>query len=453
MLGSIDGKETMFDFLCRGLEDLPGIGRVYYQEEEQNLDAQKQAGTTVEVFHVHIRDRNYGQICCEIEDEPLFRPYSPYIHNICFMTAVLLEERRQRSLNAQHRQELERRVIERTRELEQERTKALYEQERAEEYLEASEALIMELDTTFRIERINQQVEKVSGYSEEELLGRSAFEFIVQSEGKQDLRAAFEAFVAGQNENFAYNENPIRTRSDELRYISWHNLLRRDSTGEVNGILISGIDITERRRAEKEKDILLREVHHRTKNNMHIIISLLSLQMARIENPELRGIITDMRNRIFSMALVHNKLYSTESIARFDFVDYIRELGQKLVSSVNSSINPITFEVEGESIEVNLETAVPCALVINEILTNSIKHAFTEESTNNTVFVSVSENNAGITIDYRDTGKGLPEGFLPEKSQSLGMQIIHRIIQDQLSGSVRFDGDDGLRILMSIKRK
>ena len=345
MLGSFDTKEALFGFLCRGLEDLPGIRRVFYQEPVQYAHTQKQEVPSLKLFPVHMRDRSYGQICCEIEDATLFQPYTGYIQNICFMTAVLLEERRQRWLNKKHQEELERRVVERTRELEEERTKALYEQVRAEEYLEASEALILELETTFRIVRINKQVENVYGYSSEELIGRSTLDFIVQIEGKRDIRTAFEEMIGGDNETFAYNENPIRTKSGELRYISWHNILRRDSKGEVKGILSSGIDVTERRRTEKEKDILLREVHHRTKNNMHIIISLLSLQMARIENPELRQIMKDMRKRIFAMALVHNKLYSAETIARFSFVDYIRELGTNLISSVTSPMNPIAFQV------------------------------------------------------------------------------------------------------------
>ncbi|MDZ7792615.1 MAG: hypothetical protein U5P10_02665 [Spirochaetia bacterium] len=156
MLGSFTEQESMFEFICRGLEEVPGVGEVTNRLSTEKLETEGDTREGFKYFPVFMDRTHFGTLIFEVLDEGRFEPYAPFIQNLCFLTAVVLEERRQRELKEQYSLDLEQRVRRRTRELEASRARTEMERNRAEKYLEVSESLIVELDADLEILTINQ---------------------------------------------------------------------------------------------------------------------------------------------------------------------------------------------------------------------------------------------------------------------------------------------------------
>src|SRR5208337_4175475 len=166
---------------------------------------------------------------------------------------------------------------------------------------------------------------------------------------------------------------------------NWYDIRDRALTW-INGRIVRmeiGTDITERKKAEeqikqslREKEALLREIHHRVKNNMAVVSSLLSLQAEQIKDATVRSIFEESQQRVKSMALVHEKLYQTKDLSSINFKDYIKSIISEIISLFRINTSAITTEINIEGIELDLEAAVPCGLIINELLTNAFKYSF-----------------------------------------------------------------------------
>lgn len=182
-----------------------------------------------------------------------------------------------------------------------------------------------------------------------------------------------------------------------------------------------------------EREILLKELHHRVKNNLQIISSLLNLQKQYKENKSVDEILDVSRNRIATMVSVHEKLYKTKSFKEVDIKKYTEELISNVASSFNSQKINIKFEVVSEDININVNTLIPCGLILNELITNSFKYAFT--NTENGFFsVNIHKKNETIIIDVKDNGKGLPSNFDYSNSNTLGMKLI-KGLTEQINGT------------------
>ncbi len=196
-----------------------------------------------------------------------------------------------------------------------------------------------------------------------------------------------------------------------------------------------------------EKEVLLRELYHRTKNNMQVISSLLNLQANSISDPQTLEIFREVTNRIQAMALVHQQLYQSQNLASIDLKDYINDLAILTLRNYQTNQEKIGLRMDLESVTISVDTAIPCALVINELISNAIKHGFPENKSGEIhIQLSHPENAPAsdeIQITVADNGIGLPHGFDPRQSQSMGMQIIFGIIEQQLKGQVSFDGGPG----------
>ena len=212
-------------------------------------------------------------------------------------------------------------------------------------------------------------------------------------------------------------------------------------------------DITDRKIAEektkaslREKEVLLREIHHRTKNNMQVISSLISLQADQIEDKQYIDKFNDTKNRIKSMALVHEKLYKSKDISSIDFKDYIKTLASNLIHFYGTSAKKISLKTNIEDIEVGIDTAIPCGLVINELISNCLKHAFPEDRTG-TITVIFNKNKIEDDLEYNmivsDNGIGIPEDLDIRKTKSLGLQLVMTLIEHQLGGMVELDRTKG----------
>jgi two-component sensor histidine kinase len=232
-------------------------------------------------------------------------------------------------------------------------------------------------------------------------------------------------------------ENRYITKNGKIVRINWNS--KRDELTRL--YYCSARDVTdEYNKKEKllsnlsEKEILLREIHHRVKNNLQIISSLLSLQSGnQAKNKELKKLYEDSQNRIKSMAAIHELFYQSESLDKINFSDYIHKLSHDLVSTFKGERNNITINLEVDKILLNLDTAVPLGLIINEIISNALKHGILGDK-EGTIGIHLQEIRPGFfKLTIGDDGVGIPEGLTIGESESLGFTLITSLI-DQLDG-------------------
>ena len=196
--------------------------------------------------------------------------------------------------------------------------------------------------------------------------------------------------------------------------------------------------------ALKEKESLLKEIHHRVKNNLQVISSLLNLQSASIKDPQTLQAIRESQNRVKSMALIHERLYKSRDLARIDMGAYVRDLIADLFRSYGIGTSQITLQLVIVDAWLSLDAAIPCGLILTELVSNCLKHAFPNHSAGE---ISVSLNSAGSgawVLVVQDNGVGLPAGLDPFQTESLGLQLVSTLA-DQLGGSVKIDSEIGAR--------
>ena len=187
------------------------------------------------------------------------------------------------------------------------------------------------------------------------------------------------------------------------------------------------------------QQILLKEIHHRVKNNLQIITSLLSLQSNAIENKDVSQVLDESRRRIEAIALIHEKLYQGDKIDRVDFKSYLMEIMRS-----QQKVNPnLKCEVTSNEVAFKLDIAIPLGLIISEMIVNSVKHAF-KGIENPQLNVQLTKNNQTIEIIFQDNGIGLPENFSLEQPVSLGTEII-QALTDQIEGEIKYENDNGAK--------
>ncbi|MBD2562140.1 hypothetical protein H6G95_16250 [Nostoc linckia FACHB-391] len=215
----------------------------------------------------------------------------------------------------------------------------------------------------------------------------------------------------------------------------------------------------ERKQAEEqikaslqEKEVLLKEIHHRVKNNLQIISSLLNLQAEYLKDNQALEVFKDSQNRIESMALIHEKLYQSQDLARINFADYIQDLVTNLFYSYNVNSNTITLKMKVEEVFLAIDAAIPCGLIINELISNSLKYAFPERELGEICidFCSIEPNLFTLTIS--DDGVGLAQDFDFQATESLGLRLVKGLTQ-QLQGNIDFISDNGVKYTIQFSTK
>jgi PAS domain S-box-containing protein len=238
-------------------------------------------------------------------------------------------------------------------------------------------------------------------------------------------------------------ETTVTCKDGSTRYIKFY----LSPIGNRN--LITFENLTERKKAEeqtarslREKETLLREIHHRVKNNMAVVSSLLSLQVRQIEDATVRTLFEESQQRVQSMALVHEKLYQTKDLSVVNFEDYIKSIVSEIISLYRIDTSAITTEINIKDIELDIETAVPCGLIINELLTNAFKYAF-PDSRNGVLSVHFTKTDDDTcTLVIKDNGVGLPKGFDYKEAKTLGLQLVN-VLTGQLRGTLQIKSDKG----------
>ncbi|MBH8564172.1 PAS domain S-box protein [Nostoc sp. CENA67] len=198
----------------------------------------------------------------------------------------------------------------------------------------------------------------------------------------------------------------------------------------------------------REKEVLLKEIHHRVKNNLGIVSSLLQMQSRRTQDAQANAILRDSHNRIASIALVHEKLYCSQDLANIDFAHYIRNLTAHLFASYNTSSNLIQLSINTEKVSLDIETAVPCGLIINELVSNALKYAFPDNRAGQIKVKFYQENEHNLILIVQDNGIGLPENFDHKKSKTLGINLVQGLVK-QLRGSIDINCQQGTEFRIS----
>ncbi|MBN1781112.1 PAS domain S-box protein [bacterium] len=323
------------------------------------------------------------------------------------------------------------------------------EKERAQQYLDVAGVMFIALDNRGLITLANQKVSEILGIREREIIGMNWFDHFIPQNEREYVRSVFSEILSGKVELNEYVESPVLTKNRSKRIIAWHNTILWNNQGQIMGTLSSGEDITERKKAEEhirasleEKEILLQEIHHRVKNNLAIINSLLNLQSIQLANKEQAvEAFKESVNRIHSMALVHEILYRSKDFSRIHFGEYIERLIGELVQVFHTG-DRVRINSKIQNVRLDLNRAIPCGLILNELITNAMKYAFPKRRSGE-IAVTFSTLKSGFySLTVSDNGVGLPDDLDIKTSESLGLNLI-RILVDQIDGTLDVSVDKG----------
>jgi len=294
---------------------------------------------------------------------------------------------------------------------------------------------------------VNSAFERLTGFTSEQVCGE-AFDFwnIIHPDDVKMIKEREDARRKGKEVPSRY-EFRVLAKDGKTKIVEPATV----HIGEKGEIKVMGIlrDVTDRKQAEEkikaslhEKDVLLREIHHRVKNNMQIISSLLRLQSRLIGDDKLIEMFKESQNRIRSMALIHEKLYQTEDFARINFAEYIRSLTVHLFHTYKVNPNIVRMNTDVKNVFLDINRAIPCGLIINELVSNSLKHAFPDNKKGE-VCIKLSSNRQKITkLIVSDSGIGLPKSINFHEPETLGLQLVSDLVK-QIGGTIRLERAKG----------
>lgn len=295
---------------------------------------------------------------------------------------------------------------------------------------------------------------EAAGLTREQVLGKPFWEtyWWSYSESVQArLRDAMGKAALGEVVRY---ETPVRVLDGKLIVIDVMFGPLRNERGEITNILGFAVDITEQKRAQesleaslREKEVLLREIHHRVKNNLQVVSSLLQLQARRVSDSVLEGVLAESVHRVRSMALIHEQLYQTADLSQIDFANYVRSLAESLRVSFASDERKILIHSELEPVTLTVGAAVPCGLAINELVTNALEHAFPNGK--GTVTIRLSEIRGTVVVEVKDDGVGLRANGV--RKESLGLSIVDALVK-QLRADLCVASERGTSFRLSFPR-
>ena len=280
------------------------------------------------------------------------------------------------------------------------------------------------------------------------ILGNFFIDFIID---KDNAITGFKNVL--ENGSITINEFPLKSGSNSQIFSSVTIVPMMDSDGNSTGALLGIMDITDKRNTEielkktiEDKNTLLKELYHRTKNNMQIICSMIRLHTNGISDITFTKVLRELESRILSMALVHQKLYESNDLSQIDLKSYIRDLF-RFIECYEINKPEIIIDVK-ETIMLNVELAVPVGLIVSELIIDSHKHAFKNSVNPSILFKSFFKKNQ-LVIEYSDNGCGLPEDFSLEKSGQLGLKMSKNIAENQLKGKFEISSKSGFLCRLS----
>ena len=296
---------------------------------------------------------------------------------------------------------------------------------------------------------INPALEKILNISQEALIqGLHKSRLYIRPDGTEMPAEEFASTQVFQEKTPVHNvEIGVVTETNQT---IWVNVSAAPFPTVDQGVVIATTDITERKQSEEqirsalaEKEALLRELNHRTKNNLNIVNSLVQMQAEMSDNEDFKALAATLKNRIQSIAMVHRMLYQSKSLKQVCLAEYTRELVSNLMQGFDIMPEKIKIEVDAASVFVNISIAIPCGQILNELITNAIKYAFPGERRGRVLIQITQALDGEITMRVSDNGVGFSPGFDSSAPSSLGMVLIHTLV-DQLHGSINMETLNGV---------
>jgi PAS domain S-box-containing protein len=342
------------------------------------------------------------------------------------------------------------------------------ERKKAEETLKENEekfrkitssafAAVVMMDDKGRISFWNEAASKIFGYSKEEVVGKDLHRLIVPERYYEDYLKGMEGFKENGT-GLIINKTRIwpGLRKDRTEFFAEHSFSSVKIKDKWHAISIVR-DITERKGTDeqikaslKEKEVLLNEIHHRVKNNLQIISSLLDMSSMQTQNQETIELFAESRNRVESMALIHSQLYESERFDEIDMERHIQELSGNLLN-IYSKEKTITLDIKSANVYLPVTQAVPCALVLNELISNSLKHAYRDGQKGTMSIIMQQSNDGTILLKVKDNGVGIPEEIDIERTKSLGLKLARNIVNRQLNGKIKIVRNKGAEFIIEFK--
>lgn len=339
------------------------------------------------------------------------------------------------------------------------RTLALKRAEaRLENIVQTAPDAIISINEEHHVVMFNDAAEEMLGYERKDVVGKDINIFI-PSKFHQSHKKSLQDFSPERNHHREMNiGRPIRAIRKNGKEFPAEASISSAVVGEQQIMTVIMRDVTRRAEAEKliknslfEKETLLQEIHHRVKNNLQIISSLLYLQGKKIDDPIIYKEFDESRNRIRSMALLHEKLYMTPNLAKINLGEYLDNLVEDVIGSYREQSTGVKFLRNLDNIWVNIETAMPCGLIINELVTNTIKYAF-PNGEKGTVKINLHQMEEGeINLIIEDDGVGLPSDLDLENTDTLGLSLVTNLVS-QLGGTLNLNLENGTAYLIQFRQ-
>ena len=397
-------------------------------------------------FTPEFRRKDGSMLWTIVQASPLYDGQGNHVSNLFMHSDITELKQTQKALEDSHSQ-LEKKVEQRTRELteSEEKYRTLFDEDPDYNLLIDVEGLIVE---------INKALTNLLGLSKNELVGKNFTEL-----GK--LEPEYIPFILGKLSLLLEGnviepfEIRFKDKNDDIHWGLVHITPILDN-GKISHVLVIATDITGQKSAENEiktslmeKEALLREIHHRVNNNMQIISSLLNLQKEYVNEDEARDVLQDSQSRVKSMAMVHEKLYLSGDLSHINFKQYTEKLVSDIFYTYESQISTINPILNLQNVELNMETAIPLGLIINELVANSLKFAFPNNE-KGSVTVEMKTKNDEYTLIVADDGIGFPADIDFKKTDSLGLQLVNNLV-NQLDGEITLDRSHGTEYKITFK--
>lgn len=434
--------EKLLDFVAAALTSVPGVAACRFEigpghAAEENLPGSGREVAGPYLVTIQSAHNRYGVAILTIGDAQRFQEYQAAVHNLINSVALRLE-------NIEHQTKLEQRIREQTHELELSRAFL-------ESIFENTGDAMAVIGEDLRIIKANRAAHKLAdeayrhrGVAPRSLTGMSSYDAYYGTQYPCPACPAVQAFETGEVQEQILG---FPDEDDPERWLAISAFPISDDEGRVVQVIESARDITQLKEAQdnlsrllEEKDLLLREVYHRVKNNLNLAVSILNLQFAGFTDPRIKAAVRDSVDRISSMARVHQFLYQAENRRSVNFQEFVEGLIAELGAN-HDHTDSIHILPQIDDIEIEVEVAIPVSLITTELVTNALKYAFPDHQDGTITITAVAEDDTHIRLTVSDDGVGMPEGLDIFTTESLGMQLIVGLTE-QIGGTVTFSAAD-----------
>ncbi|ABE52781.1 sensor histidine kinase [Methanococcoides burtonii] len=330
----------------------------------------------------------------------------------------------------------------------------IHEKELANKYFDTADVMLIVIDPDHKIKLINKKGCKIMACEEMTLIGTDFFNTMVPERFRESGIEDFYRFISGNISGLENFEAPLLRLDGEERIVNWHNTLLKNKNGKITGMLSSGEDITERKRVEEAlietEEIHEKEIHHRIKNNLQIIASLLDLEASNFTDPQVINAFKESRDRIHSISIAHEELYRSRDMTNVAFQDYAKDVTNYLYQMNGQQAKNIKLRMEVEDTLLSVDRAIHLGLILNELIVNCFKYAFPDGKGN--ISIVFHRKDDQFTLIVADNGIGIQKEIEIGNTKTLGMQLVNELVK-QIGGNIHIDRSNGTKVTITFKDK